>query len=55
MFCFVGSMSDIVHDVEAIHDLCFLLTTSGNLFCNISDAREASLIFQKRFPDAASS
>ena len=38
-----------MHDVEAIHDLCKVLIVSGNLFLNMSDAREtanASLIFQ---------
>ena len=55
--CFVVAIFDLVHDVEAIHDLCYLLTASGNPFCNVSDAcvSRVSLIFQKRFPDAVSS
>ena len=31
-FCFAVAMSDLVHDVEAIHGLCWLQTASGNLF-----------------------
>ena len=44
-----------MHDVETIFYISYVLTASGNLFGNMSDAREvsqASLIFQKRFPDA---
>ena len=41
-FCFVVAMSDLVHDVETIHCLCYLLTASGNLFRNMSDAREVA-------------
>ena len=34
LFCLVVAtcMSDLVHNVEAIHGLCKLLTVSGNLF-----------------------
>ena len=32
LFCLTVAVSDLVHVVEAIHDLCLLLTTSGNLF-----------------------
>ena len=32
LFFFVVAMSDLVHDVEAIHGICKLLTASGNLF-----------------------
>ena len=28
IFCFVGAVGDLVHDVEAIHGLCQLLTAS---------------------------
>ena len=52
-------MCDLVHDVETIFHLSYVLTASGNLFFNMSDAvklqiavSRASLIFQKRFPDA---
>ena len=38
----VVAMSDLVHNVEAIHDLCKLLTASGNLFWNMSEARETA-------------
>ena len=73
-FHFVVAIFDLVHDVKAMHGLCKLLTASGNLFLNMSDASEtaicsfkgifhisefavsqASLIFQKRFPDVVSS
>ena len=30
-FCFVVAICDLVHDEEAIHVLCQLLTASGNL------------------------
>ena len=47
------AICDLVHDVETIFHLYYVLTASGNLFRNMSDACEtASLIFQKRFPDA---
>ena len=42
-------------DVETLFHLSYVLTASGNLFRNMSDAREtaiASLIFQKIFSDA---
>ena len=34
LFCLVCAtcMGDLVHNVEAIHGLCELLTVSGNLF-----------------------
>ena len=32
LVCFVVAMSDVVHNVEAIHGLCKLPTASGNLF-----------------------
>ena len=32
IFCFVFAICDLVHDVDAIHGLCQLLTASGNLF-----------------------
>ena len=53
-FCFVVAIFDLVHYMEAIFRL---LTASGNPFINMSDAAvfRASLIFQKRFPDAVSS
>ena len=31
-FCFVVALYDLVHDVDAINDLCQLPTASGNLF-----------------------
>ena len=58
LFCFVVAIFDLVHDVETMHNLCELLTASGNLFRNMSlelALSQASLIFQKRFPDALSS
>ena len=39
-FYFVISTNDLVHNVEALHGLCLLLTASGNLFRNMSDALE---------------
>ena len=53
---FVVAMSNLVHDVEAMQ----CLTVSGNLFRNISDARETanysllsvslvSLMFKKKY------
>ena len=32
VFCFVGAICDLVHDVEAMCYLPYLLTASGNLF-----------------------
>ena len=32
IFCFVVAICDLVHDVETIFHLSFLLTASGNLF-----------------------
>ena len=31
-FCFVVAICDLVHDVETIFHLSYVLTTSGNLF-----------------------
>ena len=31
-FCIVAAICDLVHDMDAIYDLCWLLTTSGNVF-----------------------
>ena len=31
-FWLVVAIFDLVHDVEAIYGLCYLLTASGNLF-----------------------
>ena len=42
IFYFVVVICDLVHDVETIFHLSYLLTTSGNLFCNISDVRETA-------------
>ena len=50
LFCLVVFICDLVHDVEVIFHLPNLLTTSGNLFWNMSDACEtarALLIFQE--------
>ena len=33
---FFVSMSDLVHDVDAIHGLCLLLASSGKLFYAVS-------------------
>ena len=44
------AICDLVHDVGTIFHLSYVLTASGNLFCNCSTSR-ASLIFQKRFLD----
>ena len=32
MFCFVVTICDLVHDVEAMYGLPYVLTASGNLF-----------------------
>ena len=32
MFCFVVAICDLVHDVETIFHLYYVLTASGNLF-----------------------
>ena len=42
MFCFVVAICDLVHDVETIFHLSNVLTASGNLFGNTSDARETA-------------
>ena len=41
-FWCVVAMSDLVQDMESIQGLCLLLTASGNLFQNMSDARETT-------------
>ena len=40
IFCFVVAIFDLVHAVETIFHLSYVLTASGNLFCNMSHARE---------------
>ena len=47
LFYFVVAMGELVHDVEAIHGLCKLLTSNCNSL--------VALIFQKRFLVAVSS
>ena len=42
MFCCVVAIGDLVHDVETIFHLSHVSTASGNLFCNMSDARETA-------------
>ena len=42
IFCFVVAICDIVHDVKTILHLSYVLTASGNLFLNMSDARETA-------------
>ena len=39
MFCFVVAIFDLVYDVETIFYLSYVLTSSGNRFLNMSDAR----------------
>ena len=41
-FCFVVAIFHQVHNVEAIFHLPWLLTASGNLFRDMSDARETA-------------
>ena len=41
-FWFVVALFDLVHDVEAIDSLYLLLTPSGNLFGNMTDASETA-------------
>ena len=41
-YCFVVAIYDLVHDVKTIFHLSYLLTASGNLFRNMSDARETA-------------
>ena len=60
-FCFVVAICDIVQAVEATYGISYVLTSSGNLFGNMSDAREtANCSFtgithiSERFPDAVS-
>ena len=47
MLGFVVAICDLVHDVETIVHLSYVLTASGKIAVS-----RASLIFQKRFPDA---
>ena len=63
-FSFVVAIFDLVHDVEALHGQCKLLTASGNIFSVIGRVMpkklqiavsRVSLLFQKRFPHAVSS
>ena len=42
MFCIDAALRDPVHNVETGFQLCLLLTASGNLFWNISDARKTT-------------
>ena len=42
MFCFVVAICDLVHDVTTIFHPSYVLTASGNLFRNMSDARETA-------------
>ena len=42
IFCFVVAKCDLVHDVETIFQLFYVLTASGNLFRNMSDVRETA-------------
>ena len=42
IFCFVVAICDLVHDVETILHFSYMLTASGNLFWNMSDARETA-------------
>ena len=49
--CFVVAICDLVHDEKTIFNLSYVLRASGNLLLQIAVSR-ASLIFQKRFPDA---
>ena len=62
IFCFVVAICDLVHTVEAMYGLPEVLTASGKIFSEkcvmpmklqLAFSR-ASLIFQKRFPDAVS-
>ena len=40
--CLVVAICDLVHGVETIFQLSCMLTASGNLFRNMSDARETA-------------
>ena len=39
---FVVALFDLVHDVEAIYGLCYLLKASGNFSQNMSEANETA-------------
>ena len=41
IFCFVVAICDLVHAVEATYGIP-VITASGNLFLNMSDARETA-------------
>ena len=43
VLCFVVAIFDLMHNVEAIFPPSQLLTTSGNLFRNMSDAHETKI------------
>ena len=42
IFCFVVAICDLVHDVEIIFYISYVLTASGNLFRKMSDACETA-------------
>ena len=42
IFCFVVAICYQVHDVETIFHLSYVLTPSGNIFRNMSDAHETA-------------
>ena len=52
IFCFFVAICDLVQDVKTIFHLSYVITASENLFLKIIVVSRASLIFQKRFPDA---
>ena len=43
IFCFVVAICDLEYDVDAMYGLPYVLTASGNLFLNMSDARETAI------------
>ena len=46
MFCFAVAICDLVHDVDAIHGLCWLLTASGNICSFTGTTRISEKNFQ---------
>ena len=42
IFCFVVAICDLVCDVETMFHLSYVLTASGNLYGNMSDAHETA-------------
>ena len=42
ILCCVVAICNLVHDVETIFHLSYVLTASGNLFSNMSDACETA-------------